>query len=90
MSKYRSDGERIYYLWDKYAREVNVDGLISLYAPDSILETPVIAAIFDTESGMLRGHSKLRHFFEEGGRRRPNQLVRWYREPGEFFMMDIV
>ena len=85
MTEYKSDGERIYYLWDQYARERNADGLVSLYAPDAILETPVIAAIFDTESGMLQGHAKLRHFFEEGARRRPNELVRWYREPGRFF-----
>jgi hypothetical protein len=29
--------------------------------------------------GILRGHAELRHFFEEGARRRPNDLVRWYR-----------
>jgi hypothetical protein len=64
MNEYKSDGERIYQLWDKYAREVDVDGLLSLYAPDAILETPVIAAIFDTDEGVVRGHAELRHFFE--------------------------
>ncbi len=85
MNKFKSDGERIYYLWDKYAREVDVDGLLSLYAPDATLETPVIPAILDTDIGVLKGHAKLRHFFEEGGRRRPNELVRWHREPGQYF-----
>jgi hypothetical protein len=28
---------------------------------------------------VLRGHSELRHFFTEGAKRRPNDLVRWYR-----------
>jgi hypothetical protein len=85
MSEFSSDGERIYHLWDKYAREVDVEGLLSLYAPDATLETPVINAIFDSDDGVLQGHSELMRFFEEGGRRRPNALVRWYREPGKFF-----
>lgn len=28
---FRDDGERIYVLWDRYARERDVDGLLSLY-----------------------------------------------------------
>lgn len=85
MAEYKTDGERIYHLWDKYAREVDVDGLLSLYTPDAVLETPVINAIFDTETGIVRGEAELRRFFEEGGRRRPNKLVRWHRAPKQFF-----
>ena len=85
MNDFKSDGERIYKLWDKYARDVDVNGLLSLYASDATLETPVILAILNTEAGVLKGHSELRHFFEEGGRRRPNELVRWHREPDQFF-----
>lgn len=84
MSEYASDGERIYHLWDQYARERDVDGLVSLYAPEAILESPVVCAIFDAESGVLQGHPELRQFFEEGGRRRPNEWVRWYRQPDRF------
>lgn len=85
MSEFNSDGERIYMLWDQYAREGNTEGLLSLYAPGASLETPVIPAILDTDVGILKGHTELRHFFEEGARRRPNELVRWYREPNRFF-----
>lgn len=85
MSEFESDGERIYTLWDKYAREVDTEGLLSLYAPDATLESPVIPAILGTDSGVLRGHTELRHFFDEGARRRPNELVRWHREPARFF-----
>jgi len=28
---------------------------------------------------VLHGHAELRRFFAEGTRRRPNELVRWYR-----------
>ena len=48
-------------------------------AQDAILETPLVPAIFEGRSGILRGHAEIRPFFEEGARRRPNQLVRWYR-----------
>ena len=37
MDEFKSNGERIYVLWDKYARERDVDGLLSLYAPDAVL-----------------------------------------------------
>jgi len=85
VSKFKSDGERIYKLWDKYAREANTEGLLSLYTSDATLETPVIPAILDTDTGILKGHAELRHFFDEGARRRPNELVRWHREPDQFF-----
>lgn len=85
MSEFESDGERIYTLWDKYAREVDTEGLLSLYASDARLETPVIPAILNTDTGLLQGHAELRHFFDEGARQRPNELVRWHREPNRFF-----
>lgn len=31
------------------------------------------------ESGVCRGHDEMRAFFETGFQRRPNELVRWYR-----------
>lgn len=82
---FRDDGERIYVLWDRYAREREVDGLLSLYAEDAVLETPLIPAILDVERGALQGHAALRHFFAEGGRRRPNELVRWHRQKDRYF-----
>lgn len=85
MSEFTSDGERTYKPWDKYAREVNTDGLLSLYAPDATLESPVIPAILDADAGVLKGHSELRHFFEEGARSRPIELVRWHRESDRLF-----
>ena len=84
MNDYRSDGERIYHLWDKYARALDVEGLLSLYAADAMLETPVINAIFDSDDGVIRGQSELRRFFEEGARRLPNKLLRWHRKPEQF------
>lgn len=40
----------------------------------------LVPAILDgTPAGVLRGRGQLRRFFDEGARRRPNDLVRWYR-----------
>src|SRR5699024_10703399 len=74
----------VYKQWDRRARERDVEGLLALYAPDAVLETPLIPAIIDVADGVLQGHDALRHFFDEGGRRRPNPLVRWYREPDRY------
>lgn len=74
----------IYREWDRCARQRDVEGLLALYAPEAVLETPLIPAILDVSRGVLEGHDALRHFFEEGGRRRPNPLVRFYREPDRY------
>jgi len=74
-----ADCERIHRDWDADARSLNTEGLIALYAQDAVLETPLVPAIFEGRSGILRGHREIRPFFEEGARRRPNELVRWYR-----------
>src|SRR5690349_20238228 len=79
-----ADAQRIYEQWHESSKSGNVETLMNLYAPDAILETPLAMAILDdAKSGILRG-TELRRFFEEGVRRRPNELVRWYRD-GTFF-----
>ncbi len=70
---------RIYEEWHKRARSGDVAGLLELYASDAILESPLVPAIMGSDEGMCRGHAELQRFFEEGARRRPNDLVRWYR-----------
>jgi hypothetical protein len=74
-----ADCARIHRDWDACAKSLDTEGLIALYAQDALLETPLVPAIFEGRSGVLNGHAEIRPFFEEGARRRPNQLVRWYR-----------
>lgn len=70
----------IFREWDARAKALDSEGLLQLYAADAILESPLVLAILDDKAeGVLRGHRELRPFFEEGGKRRPNALVRWYR-----------
>lgn len=74
------DCERIYEQWDARAKAGDVEGLLALYAEDAVLESPLVPAILDdVEHGVLEGHAALRHFFNEGTKRRPNDKVRWYR-----------
>ena len=75
----QKDCEFIYHEWHERARARDVDALLSLYAEDAILESPLVPAILNTATGVLNGRSEIRRFLEEGTKRRPNHLVRWYR-----------
>jgi len=71
---------RVFHEWHERARARDTEGLLALYSEDAILESPLVPAILDDkQDGVLRGREELRRFFEDGGRRRPNELVRWYR-----------
>ena len=52
----------------------------ALYADDAELESPLVPVILGRDSGVLRGRAEILAFLEEGSRRRPNELVRWYRD----------
>lgn len=82
-----ADCARIHRDWHDCARTRDTEGLLRLYAPDAQLESPLVPAILDdAATGVLTGHAELRRFFDEGGRRRPNDLVRWHRSGA--FMTD--
>ena len=75
-----ADCERIHRLWHDHARAQDTEALLTLYASEALLESPLVQAILDDwPNGLLRGHEQLRRFFSEGARRRPNELVRWHR-----------
>ena len=79
-SDFRVDCARIFREWHERARALDTQGLLALYSEDAVLESPLVPAILnDKQDGVLRGHDELRRFFDEGGRRRPNELVRWHR-----------
>lgn len=79
-AQYDSDAARVFHLWHERARTKDVEGLLNLYAVDAVFESPLVTAILDDAlSGVLHGHAELRRFLEEGTKRRPNDLVRWYR-----------
>ena len=80
QGSFLADCARIHREWHDRAKAIDTEGLLALYAEDAVLESPLVPAILDDKSdGILRGESELRRFFVEGGRRHPNDLVRWYR-----------
>ncbi|WP_158813747.1 nuclear transport factor 2 family protein [Methylocapsa sp. S129] len=75
-----ADCARIHRDWHVCAKARDAEGLLALYAEDAVLESPLVLAILDDKTdGILRGRAELRHFFDEGAKRRPNDLVRWHR-----------
>ena len=70
----------IYEQWHQAAKNRDTAALIALYADDAELESPLVPVILGRDSGILRGHAEILVFLEEGSRRRPNELVRWYRD----------
>lgn len=78
------DLQRIYEQWHSFAKTRDVPSLIELYAEDASFESPLVPAILNQEDGVLRGRSEILRFLEEGTKRRPNELVRWYRT-GQYF-----
>ncbi|MEI8635061.1 nuclear transport factor 2 family protein [Vibrio sp. PP-XX7] len=77
--------ETIYEKWHEYAKGRDVPSLINLYAEDAVFESPLVPAILDQDSGVLRGRQEIVRFLEEGTKRRPNDLVRWHRT-GKYFI----
>jgi hypothetical protein len=73
------DAAFVFHEWDRRARAGDVEGLLSLYQDDAILESPLVPRILGQASGIVRGHAQLRTFFEAGTRGRPSDLVRWHR-----------
>jgi steroid Delta-isomerase len=75
-----SDCTRIYEQWHEFTKARQAEKLIDLYADDAVLESPLVMLILDDKTeGVLRGRREIRHFFDEGLRRRPDDLLRWYR-----------
>lgn len=76
--------EKIYIQWDEYAKTRQVDKLIELYAVDAIFESPLVPVILDKKTGTLVGRDEILQFLRIGTEKRPNELVRWYRN-GKYF-----
>ncbi|HEY3761428.1 MAG TPA: nuclear transport factor 2 family protein [Verrucomicrobiae bacterium] len=66
--------ERIYHGWNDALAHLtveNVGNLLSFYAPDAVLESPLVPHLMKTPTGVLRGHDELRKLLEELARTQP-------------------
>ena len=82
--------KEIYEKWHKYAKERETKALVELYAEDAVLESPLVPILMNKDSGILRGKTEILAFLNEGTRRRPNELVRWYRTGKYFITGDVL
>ena len=65
------EAERIYDSWDEALSRNDAEALLSCYASDAVLESPLVPHILGTESGVCRGHAELRSFFHKIAARKP-------------------
>ena len=78
--------QEIYEKWHKYAKERETKALIELYAEDAVFESPLVPILMNKDSGK----TEILAFLNEGTRRRPNELVRWYRTGKYFITGDVL
>jgi hypothetical protein len=70
--------ERIYREWDERLSKNDAEGVVALYAPDALFESPLVPHLMNTEHGVLHGHGELRPFFRKLAQRKP-EVRRRYR-----------
>ncbi|MDP3559395.1 MAG: nuclear transport factor 2 family protein [Legionellaceae bacterium] len=71
VEKLKKTAEHIYHSWEKALSSNDVEGLLRLYAPDAILESPLVPHLLEQESGICSGHKNLRRLIEKVAQRKP-------------------
>ncbi|NDH54360.1 MAG: nuclear transport factor 2 family protein [Betaproteobacteria bacterium] len=56
------DAERIYQAWTKAYATKDLESVLALYAPDCVLESPLVNVLLNTTEGVVSGREALRHF----------------------------
>lgn len=74
--------DRIYHEWNDALSNLDVEGLLALYAPDATLESPLVPHLLKTERGICHGHEELRKLLVELRRTQPK--VRQFHRTGYF------
>ena len=69
--------ERIYRLWDEAWGAKNADAAAELYAPDTVLESPLVRYLVKAPEGVVQGREKLRKFLRMVFERIPPLLQRY-------------
>lgn len=74
--------ERVYREWDRAWAADNLDAMIALYAPDAVLESPLVTHLLGTESGVVEGRERIRALLEQAAPRKPE--ARMFHRIGYF------
>lgn len=72
--------ERIYFAWNDALSRNDTEALVALYAPDAVLESPLIPHLLGTERGVLHGHAEMRRLLDKVVESKPP--VRQYYRTG--------
>jgi ketosteroid isomerase-like protein len=65
------DVERVYQEWDAALARNDGSALLQLYAPDAILESPLIPHLLRKREGVCRGHDEIKQLFDLLAERKP-------------------
>lgn len=70
--------ERVYREWDGAWLNDDLDAMIALYAPDAVLESPLIPHLLGIKTGICKGRNEIRALLEKAASRKPSQRT-FYR-----------
>lgn len=56
--------EHVYRQWDDALGRKSIDDALKLYAPDAVLESPLVRHLLGGDEGIVRGRDRLRSFVE--------------------------
>lgn len=76
LEQLKIEAENIHIAWDKALANNDVEGLLNLYAPDAIVESPLIPYLLNIDRGICQGRKELRSLIEKVAQRKP--LIRKY------------
>jgi ketosteroid isomerase-like protein len=72
--------ERVYLAWDDALSRNDTAALLALYAPDCVLESPLIPHLLGIKRGVLRGHTELQSLLDKVAEKKP--AVRRFHRTG--------
>lgn len=73
------NAERIYYAWNQALADNDIEALLALYTPDTIVESPLIPHLLGIDKGICHGQDELRQLLEIVVKRKPEKR-QYYRE----------
>jgi ketosteroid isomerase-like protein len=73
-----AEADRVYREWDRACSGDDLDAMIALYAPDAVLESPLIPHLLGTPVGICRGRAEIRALLETAAARKPSKRT-FYR-----------
>ena len=63
--------ERVYFAWDDALSRNDKAALLALYAPDAVIESPLIPHVLKGERGIAQGEAEIRALLDEVAARKP-------------------